>query len=220
MNAASSQKSPLATFIRENIGTILDYWDQFAKSIPSAHELDNKQLHDHCIGILHAIAADLDTPQTSAEQTEKSLGHAPHAAPTSEAELHGAGRVVHGFNVSDAVSEFRALRASVLRLWSATNAEGELPRMRDVTRFNEAIDQALAESLQRYAYEKAHLTQLFDTLLSSSPDLNFIFDKDGALIYANHAFVEQFNLANKNIVNTNIFTLFPVGAQELRQHAW
>jgi len=45
------------------------------------------------------------------------------------------------------VSEYRALRASVIRLW--TEASGTLTGedLSDLTRFNEAIDQATAESI-------------------------------------------------------------------------
>ncbi len=210
--------SALATFIRENIDLILDCWEQFAKTIVTDHELDTKQLRDHCVGILHTITSDLDSAQTSAEQLEKSLGRAPLQTLETEAEKHGAARALSGFSISDVMAEFRALRASVLRLWSATTPACSLAGVRDMTRFNEGIDQALTESFQRYVYDKAQLTQLFDTLLSSSPDLNFIFDKSGMLLYANNAFAKQYNVANEDILNTNIFTLFPIGAQELRQH--
>ena len=59
------------------------------------------------------------------------------------AEEHGAGRAESGFSVEQMVAEYRALRASVIRLW--TKACGELggKEVEDLTRFNEAIDQAL-----------------------------------------------------------------------------
>lgn len=50
------------------------------------------------------------------------------------------------------VSEYRALRASVVRLW--TNQEADTvaePESVELTRFNEAIDQALTESLNFYS---------------------------------------------------------------------
>ncbi|NRR30716.1 EAL domain-containing protein [Oxalobacteraceae bacterium] len=209
--------SMLAAFIRKNVDAILDGWEQFAKTIPISHDFDTKQLRDHCVGILHTIAADLDRHQTSAEQTAKSMGLTPHQTLPTEAALHGAARALSGFDVSDTVSEFRALRASVLSLWSGANPEVVGPCLNDMTRFNEAIDQALSESLRRFAYDKLRLTQLFDALLSSTPDLNFIFDKDGMLIYANKAFIQQYHVTNKDIGNTNFFTLFPIGGQELRQ---
>ena len=35
--------------------------------------------------------------------------------------MHGADRVLAGFSVNDTMAEFRALRASVLRLWRDAN---------------------------------------------------------------------------------------------------
>jgi signal transduction histidine kinase len=49
------------------------------------------------------------------------------------------------------VSEYRALRASVLMLWSQRVRQGVEFELEDITRFNEAIDQALAESVVRFA---------------------------------------------------------------------
>jgi hypothetical protein len=48
------------------------------------------------------------------------------------------------------VSEYRALRASVIGPW--TSARGELgpADLEDLTRFNEAVDQSLAESISRH----------------------------------------------------------------------
>jgi signal transduction histidine kinase len=48
------------------------------------------------------------------------------------------------------VSEYRALRASVLSLWIADIGESDAAHLVDVIRFNEAVDQALAESVARY----------------------------------------------------------------------
>jgi signal transduction histidine kinase len=59
------------------------------------------------------------------------------------------------------VSEFRALRASVLRLWSEAQNEFDRASVDDVTRFNEAIDQLLAESITRYAQDVDSSKDLF-----------------------------------------------------------
>src|SRR3954466_9076303 len=63
------------------------------------------------------------------------------------------------------VSEFRALRASVTRLWrAAAGVPGEVD-LEDLTRFNEAIDQALAESVSRYARDLEHSKEMFLAIL-------------------------------------------------------
>jgi signal transduction histidine kinase len=63
------------------------------------------------------------------------------------------------------VSEFRALRASVIRLWRAAAGVPGGSEFEDVTRFNEAIDQALAESLTRYARDLEHSKEMFLAIL-------------------------------------------------------
>ncbi|CAD6558250.1 hypothetical protein LMG28727_06580 [Paraburkholderia kirstenboschensis] len=51
-----------------------------------------------------------------------------------------------GFNINQLIAEYRALRVSVLRLW-IDDCEPDLTYLDDVVRFDEAMDQALAESV-------------------------------------------------------------------------
>ncbi|MGH7106602.1 MAG: hypothetical protein ACREFT_08860, partial [Acetobacteraceae bacterium] len=58
----------------------------------------------------------MQTPQSDTEQEEKSKGHKPQISPSaSSAEAHAEGRLTHGFTLNEVVSEYRALRASVIR---------------------------------------------------------------------------------------------------------
>jgi signal transduction histidine kinase len=64
------------------------------------------------------------------------------------------------------ITEYRALRASVLRMWAATrNGDTLSDEMRQLTRFNEAIDQALTESVARYTEQVHEYTNLFMGML-------------------------------------------------------
>jgi hypothetical protein len=54
------------------------------------------------------------------------------------------------------VSEYRALRASVTRLWIDTAGDLTRQDLDDLVRFNEAIDQALAESTARFTRDLSH----------------------------------------------------------------
>ena len=74
------------------------------------------------------------------------MGLAPLAALETAAQTHGLLRARSGFDIKQMASEYRALRASVLRLW-ANACLPEPPNLEDMIRFNEAIDQALAESI-------------------------------------------------------------------------
>ena len=121
-------------------------------------------LRDHAPQILRAIAADLRTPQTASEQLTKSHGLAPVVAGASHtaAEAHGTLRAQSGFSITQVVSEYRALRASVLRLWTQADGRVELrTAAEDVMRFNEAIDQAIAESVEFYSQEVDRGRHLF-----------------------------------------------------------
>lgn len=69
------------------------------------------------------------------------------------ASEHGLGRAESGFSVESMLAEFRALRASVIRLWRRTQKQAGPDELEEMTRFNEAIDQATAESMARYVRE-------------------------------------------------------------------
>jgi len=172
----------LSDFIRANIRPILDAWEEFAQGIPVARGMDMAALRDHARGMLYTIADDLDSSETPSEQEEKSKGRAPRSAQETYAALHGVSRETAGFSVNEAMSEFRALRARILKLWADSDTRQPDVARQELTRFNEAIDQALAESLDRYSTDLVRYTRLFATLLSSSPDVSYIFDVDGKFI--------------------------------------
>jgi signal transduction histidine kinase len=142
----------LSEFILGNMEAILQAWEDFARTIePPALTMDDIELRDHARLMLKAIAADLTTPQTGFERAEKSQGRAPAGEADTAAETHAEARLQSGYSVEQLVSEYRALRSSVLHLWTSQTTLGMPTDMEDVTRFNEAIDQALAESVERYA---------------------------------------------------------------------
>ena len=199
----------LSAFIERNHEAILEHWERFARSIPSARHLTAGALRDHAVGMLSAIASDLKAPQTPLEQAEKSKGRAPRGARDTQAALHGAERLSVGFTVNDAISEFRALRASVLQLWGEANVGASAIASWELTRFNEAIDQALAESMKRFALEKDEYTRRFDSLLSSSPDLHYIVSVDGRLIYVNQPLSKQLAISQEQAVGMDLHALCP-----------
>jgi diguanylate cyclase (GGDEF)-like protein/PAS domain S-box-containing protein len=196
----------LADFLRSNSEPILDEWDKFAKHINPSEVLDAKGLRDHARGMLDAIATDLTNFQSELQQQEKSRGMGPHAQQTTEAELHGSSRFAEGFDVNQMMSEFRSLRACVLRLWGEC-VKIPLAEADDITRFNEAIDQAMAESLAYFTELKNRQTRLFEALLSSSPDLNYIIEPNGKLLYANNAFAGFFGKSTSEIVGVDFLSL-------------
>lgn len=142
----------LSDFIVMNMEPILQAWEDFARTIePPALTMDDTELRDHAKLMLTVIADDLKTPQTPMEQAEKAKGKGPRGARDTAAETHAEARLQSGYSVGQLVSEYRALRSSVLHLWTSQAKEAHATDMEDVMRFNQAIDQALAESVARYA---------------------------------------------------------------------
>lgn len=143
----------LGSFIQHNMEPILQAWEDFARTIePPALTMDDTELRDHARQMLQAFATDLATPQTEPERVAKSKGLGRRGSDDTAAETHAEARLLSGYTVVQLVSEYRALRASVLTLWFASLADGQPAHMADVTRFNEAIDQAVAESVARYEH--------------------------------------------------------------------
>ncbi|MET0892085.1 MAG: HAMP domain-containing sensor histidine kinase [Pseudoxanthomonas sp.] len=144
---------------------ILTCWDEYAQTMsPAADEMSLHALRDHSEAMLRAVALDIDSPQSKREQREKSLGESDEDG-SSAASEHGHLRHASNFTLIQLSSEFRALRASVLRLW-LKHVETVTPDvLDDVIRFNEAIDQALAESIVTYAARAEHSRDLFDAIL-------------------------------------------------------
>lgn len=157
----------LHRFIETHIEDILAEWDTFAATLtPAADDMTVKALRDHAKEILQAIALDIAAYQSRFDQHEKSLGHAPsHGSERSAASIHGALRQGSNFSLLQLSAEYRTLRASVLRLWlpyvSAMSAE----TVAQITRFNEAIDQALAESIITFSAEGERTRDMFMAIL-------------------------------------------------------
>ena len=142
----------LAHFIINNLEPILQAWEDFAKTIaPATKTMDSTELRDHAEQMLRAIVADMQTTQTSAEQIDKSQGNAPDSKDETAAETHAITRHMAGFTMEQMVSEYRALRTSVLMQWLQQIKTGTDFEVEDMIRFNEAIDQALAESVASYS---------------------------------------------------------------------
>lgn len=154
----------LADFIRHNHAAIVKEWTEFARTRrPASDGMSKLALQDHVVDILKFVAADLESPQTRTEQVDKSHGLAQGDGPfrQSAAEIHAALRLADGFDIDQMVSEYRALRASVVKQWVAQHEILASTDVEDLTRFNEAIDQAVTESVAHYTKTINHSRNLF-----------------------------------------------------------
>ncbi len=140
----------LSKFILTNLEVIVTEWESFASTMLPEKQFDRATLRDDAAQILSTIAQDMETPQTASQQTEKSQGLGPKTQQDASAETHSLVRLRQGFNQVQVISEFRALRATVIRLWLNSAPATDDAATLQLIRFNEGIDQALSESAARF----------------------------------------------------------------------
>ena len=137
------QNLRLAHFIDQRRVDIVKEWERFARTVSRrGRTMTGAELRDHADQILTAIIDDMASEQSASSQAAKSKGHGEAGPLTAIGHIHAVLRIDNGFKLAQMVAEYRALRASVLRLWEDQGADPV-----GVTRFNEAIDEALAEAV-------------------------------------------------------------------------
>ena len=153
----------LFDFILSDMEGILAEWEVFAAAqLPAAANMQSLELRDHAEDIMKAVALDMRQPQSSGEQSEKSKGLAPRlrGSPETAAETHALLRERSGFNINQMIAEYRALRASVLSRWAKAYKPADTD-LQDMVRFNEGIDQAIAESVAFFSVQVDQSRNLF-----------------------------------------------------------
>ena len=155
----------LSLFITANLEKILSEWDAFAKSLfPVSLVASPLILRDHAKEILLELAADIEKNQSTDGHDAPSTAHPSSGVDrTSAAAIHGEQRQAIGFTLIQLTSEYRALRATVFRLWTPQMEPITKQVARDMVQLNNAIDHALAESVITYS-ENADRTR--DTFLA------------------------------------------------------
>lgn len=153
----------LSAFIRDHHEEIIVEFAVFAKTLmPTSADMSEAELRDHAEEILTAAVHDIGTAQTGEEQSRKSKGHGSARAMAASGRLHADHRIRHGFTFGSVLAEFRALRATVLRLYEESGASD----LTEVRRFNEAVDEAMTESMDRFAVQTDRFRDQFIGVLS------------------------------------------------------
>ncbi|MEG1654728.1 MAG: histidine kinase dimerization/phospho-acceptor domain-containing protein [Hafnia sp.] len=142
----------LSTFIIQHMGSILQTWEDFARTVQIPREaLSDTGLRNHVAFILKTVARDMETPQSLQQEVDKTEGSGPTLVGESVTETYAVLRVLNVFTLDQMVSEYRALRSSVLRLWlSQETPLDQADQIREIIRFNEVVDQTLVESVASY----------------------------------------------------------------------
>ncbi|MBN8740650.1 MAG: hypothetical protein BGP24_15035 [Lysobacterales bacterium 69-70] len=139
----------LAEFIERNHGRIADAWQQFVGRLPSFEsQACATERHEHAGRLLDAVVADMRAappPAGSAASPERS------ALRGAEGSEHGLQRHAAGLSLVALTSEFRALRAVVLRLWVGAGFVRSAAAFDDLLMFNESLDRVTAEAVLAFA---------------------------------------------------------------------
>lgn len=144
----------ISDLAEQQIEPIVDEWVEFARTrLPSSHDFSRDELADHAKVLLLAIAADVRNAESAGAKHGKSQGNKPDDDPeiTRIARQHAAQRFDQGFSLDHLLSEFRALRASVIRRWTTQIGQAGRKELDELTRFGEAMDQALSVSASLYS---------------------------------------------------------------------
>jgi signal transduction histidine kinase len=153
----------LSMFVRGHHEEIIREFATFAATlIPAGMVMSAAELRDHADELLTAIVLDMGGVQSAAEQSRKSQGTGTAQTMAPSGQLHADARIMHGFSLRAVLAEFRALRATVLRLYELSGASD----LAEVRRFNEAVDEALTESMNRYAARTDAFRDQFVGILS------------------------------------------------------
>lgn len=143
----------LPHFIRKNLEPITEEWKDFAKTL-AVKGTSDVVLRNHIHYLLFYIADDIESPQTSKQQLSKSQGKR-DGLKESPGGMHAIYRLDTGFDLIAMVAEYRALRATITKLWTASRLVLTDADIMDLIRFNEAIDQLLAQSIDSFVKEPA-----------------------------------------------------------------
>jgi signal transduction histidine kinase len=160
----------LADFIVSNMESILVEWEAFARTILPAAKMDSLALRDHAGDLLLATVRDMESVRTPALRSDKSGGYSDGSAVSvrlnGASEEHAIGRLGSGFDLLQLVSEYRALRASVLSLWRKSLPTADDGDVDDLNLFHESIDQSLGKAVISYTKRVDQSRDLFLAILS------------------------------------------------------
>ncbi|WP_437332812.1 ATP-binding protein [Sorangium sp. So ce394] len=146
----------LSDFIQRHHDAVLEKWKQRVQSLSPARRLSDTLLTDHIPSVLAYIAE-----ATGSEGAEAAVDRRLRGMPG----YHALNRLAHGYDLSDVVMEYAALRAVILELWER---DGGGNGGRELIRLNAAIDEAIAGAVSHYQEARVRLLQALDTISAAA----------------------------------------------------
>jgi signal transduction histidine kinase len=167
MQTENQPQKRLGPFIIENMESILVDWEAFARTLWHGPLPSSAALRNDAAKMLTAVVKDMETDQTIRQQKEKSQGIVGRdtVGLNAAAAGHALARVNDNFDIQRMVAEFRALRATVTRLWWASTPSPHEQQIEDMGRFNEGLDQLLAASVSAFTERVDQSRRMFMGIL-------------------------------------------------------
>ncbi|MDB4965613.1 MAG: sensory box histidine kinase [Myxococcales bacterium] len=154
--STDTQQPPrLCDFLRKDRERIIRQWKSLVRDVPAASTLSGPPLVDHFPELLMSIAEILETLHTG---EVKSLADLP--------KLHALDRLDRGFDLKEVTAEYALLRRCVLDIYEADF--GPHIRIDEVRRFNEAVDEAIRESVHYFSEQRTRVLTALDKVAASA----------------------------------------------------
>src|SRR5215211_3309194 len=128
----------LCDVIERRLEEILARWESAVRTLHPARNLSDTALRDYLPQILERIAAAV-----------KAVHEGVHVSAEELPDSHALARLDEGFDLEEVAAEFAVLRKTIVDVWR--EEVGGLVGVEEVSRLNEAIDQAVAVSVTRFA---------------------------------------------------------------------
>ncbi|MFL5355652.1 ATP-binding protein [Archangium sp.] len=160
--AGAEGRSRLCDFIRAQRTRILEEWERAVRLLPCPQQLPESRLLNHLPMLLERVASVVEGVHTGERGSLEELP-----------ELHALQRLEVGADLEQVTSEYALLRACVLRLYrrdlaggGERDVEGVL---REVERFNQTFDEAVAVAISRYTRARERTLVALDRLSEPVP---------------------------------------------------
>lgn len=152
---ASGQPNRLTDFIKIHRAEIVAVWEDAVRALPIARDLARPVLVDHIPDLLDRICEIADHVGSGHEPTSLDI-----------AELHAHDRLEEGFDLPQVVTEYRLLRACILRLWARHVVAPE--QLTDLQALDEAIDISIEASIDRYTRARERTLRALDRIATEA----------------------------------------------------
>lgn len=159
MQPSRQQALRLCDFLQQRQEDILARWERALRRSDAAGSVPESALRDHVPELLRRIGDVVRTVQPA----RASLDDLP--------DLHALDRLATGFDLRAAADELALLRDVALELWQP-HAVGHdaAAAVEEIRRFNRAVDEVIARSVDRYARARARTLMALDRVSSAALD--------------------------------------------------